>query len=86
MSIKCEICGKTPMKNSVICSEKCKAVRLRIMEIGNKYFPTYGCDNCWGDLHEGCTEQCKKEFRESGEFGKDLWSIIRLIFPKEKQL
>jgi len=54
-----------------------------LLDLGNKYFPTHGCDNCWGDLHVGCTEQCQKEFREHGEFMMDLWSLIRLIFPRE---
>lgn len=84
--MKCEICKKelSQEKNSVVCSDKCSAVRKRILEIGDKYFPTHGCDNCWGDLHQGCTEQCKREFREAGEFFGDLWSIIQLIYPENE--
>lgn len=83
--MKCEICNiEIPKeKNSVVCSDKCQEIRLLIFKIGDKYFPTNGCDNCWGDLHQGCSEQCRKEFRESLKFGQDLWSIIHLIYPKD---
>jgi len=77
--MKCEICGKEALENKVICSNKCAEIRQRIFNLGNKYFPTHGCDNCWGDLHQGCTEQCKKEFRESRKFYQDLWSLVKLI-------
>jgi len=81
--LNCEICKKEipREKNSVVCSEQCKNVRQKLFDIGTKYFPTHGCDNCWGDLHHGCSEQCKNEFGESIKFGQDLWSIIRLIYP-----
>lgn len=81
--IKCEVCGKTAMKNLVICSEKCGEVRKHIFSIQNKFFPTHGCDNCWGDLYHGCSEQCKKERSESFKFGTDLWSLVRLIYSNE---
>ena len=81
--MNCEICGnEVPVKNSVVCPGKCSALRKRLFELEDKYYPTNGCDNCWGDEHIGCTEQCKKEFRESSAFGQDLWSIIRIIYPK----
>ena len=70
------------MKNKVICSKRCGAIRLKLLELGRKYFPTNGCDNCWGDLHQGCSNKCRQEFSNSLEFGKDLWSIIRLIYPE----
>jgi len=81
--MRCEICQKDvpKEKNSVVCSDKCLAIRQKLFDLDKKYFPTHGCDNCWGDLHQGCSAQCRKEFRESLEFGKDLWSIIRLIYP-----
>ena len=78
--IKCGVCGKPALKNSVICSERCKKIRLKLFELGDKYFPTHGCENCWGDLHQGCTEQCRREFRESLKFGQDLWSLVKLFF------
>ena len=77
--IKCRICGKPALKNSVICSDRCAKIRLKRLEIMDKYAHPNGCDNCWGDLHQGCSEQCKKEFRESAEFGQDLWSLMHLI-------
>jgi len=78
--MKCVICKKEAMENSVICSDKCAKIRLKLFELDNKYFPTHGCDNCWGDLHQGCTEKCRREFDESRKFGKDLWSLVHLIF------
>jgi predicted nucleic acid-binding Zn ribbon protein len=80
----CDVCF-TPVpreKNSIVCSDECQNVRLKIFELERKYTPTNGCDNCWGDLYQGCTEQCKREFREALEFGKDLWSLVRTIYPK----
>lgn len=85
--MKCEICKKEVSieRNSVVCSDKCSAIHKKILEFIDKYFPVYGCDNCWGDLHIGCSEQCKKEFRELSEFGQDLWSLVRLILtPTDK--
>ena len=76
--MKCEVCGKPALKNKVICSELCQKIRLRIYKLGDKYAPTHGCDNCWGDLHQGCTEQCKKEFKKLGEISEDLWSLVYL--------
>jgi len=83
--MKCEICNsEIPKdKNSVVCSEICSSIRTKMIKIKRKYFPTNGCQNCWGDLHQGCSEQCKKEFREASIFNKDLWSLIRLIYPEK---
>lgn len=84
--IPCEVCN-TPVprsKNSVVCSERCKEIRSKAFDIVNKYSPTNGCDNCWGDLYQGCTDKCKEEFRISGEHTQDLWELIRLIIVKEK--
>lgn len=84
MKLKCEICQKPAAKNLVICSDnRCAEIRKKIFELKDKYTPTNGCVNCWGDLHSGCSEQCKREFSKSLEFGKDLWSIIRIIYPKQ---
>ena len=78
----CDVCGKPRMKNSIVCSNHCQQVRLKLFEIERKYFPTNGCDNCLGDLHHGCSDKCNREFREALKFGKDLWSLIRVIYPK----
>ncbi len=48
-----------------------EARKLLVKLIG-KYAPTNGCDNCWGDLHVGCTEQCKQEFKKASEFAIEL--------------
>ena len=76
--IKCEICRKPALKNSVICSDKCAKIRLKRLEIMNKYAHPNGCENCWGDLHQGCTEQCEKELDKYGELGQDLRDLINL--------
>ena len=82
--MECVIC-KTEipitMKNSIVCSDRCESIGNKLNDINKKYFPTNGCDNCWSDLHHGCSEKCNKEFADSLEFGQDLWSIIRLIYP-----
>ena len=50
--MKCVICKKEidAKRNSVVCDEKCKNIRLKLLNLVTKYFPTNGCDNCWGDL------------------------------------
>ena len=77
--MKCEVCKKEAMKNSIVCSDHCAEIRLKIIELDNKYFPTNGCDNCWGDLHNGCSQRCRNEFSQSLKFGRDLWDLTRLI-------
>lgn len=82
--MKCEICRKeVKIHNSVVCGGKCIQIRQRLFDLEKKYFPTNGCDNCWGDLHQGCTEQCRKERGDSYKFGKDLWDLIHLIYPEK---
>jgi len=77
--IKCEVCGKPSKKNSVICSDHCAKIRLELFRLSDKYFPTHGCDNCLGDLHQGCTEECNEEFRKGREFFGDMWTFVKLI-------
>lgn len=82
--MKCEVCqNKEAQKNLVICSEHCGKIRDKIHELDDKYFPTHGCDNCWGDLHQGCSEECRNERRESSRFGADLWKLVRLTLETE---
>ena len=76
---KCVVCEKPALENLVVCSEHCQKIRLRILKLIDKYFPTPGCENCRGDLHQGCTEKCQKEFSEMGKFAKDLWFLVSLI-------
>ena len=79
--MKCEICyvELPPMHNSVVCSDKCSAIRKHILQMSRKYAPTPGCANCRGDLHQGCTEECKKEFQVYGEFFEDARELMRLL-------
>ena len=83
--MKCEVCNSEILerKNSVVCSDKCSKIRLLVYGIIQKHKPTNGCDNCWGDLHQGCSEQCKKESKEAFELAKDLWSLVRLIYSEK---
>ena len=36
-------------------------------EIVSRYVPDKGCDNCLGDLHQGCTDECKANWKLSNE-------------------
>ena len=77
--MKCQVCKKNEArKNSVICSDNCQNIRLEVYRLLDKYTPTNGCDNCWGDLHQGCTEKCKEEFKKMGIFANELWELIKL--------
>lgn len=76
---QCDVCGKKRMKNIVVCSDRCADIHLLAYQLSDKYFPTNGCDNCWGDLHHGCSEKCKQEFRDSLKHGQDVWRLVHFI-------
>jgi len=77
--MKCQVCKiNERKKNSVICSDKCDVIRLDIIRLANKYTPTVGCENCWGDLGQGCTEKCKDEFKKSNEFVGEIYRLVRV--------
>ena len=77
--MKCQICKtREAISNSLVCSERCATIRLKIMELSNRYTPCNGCDNCWGDLHQGCTDKCREEFTKSSEFGRELFFLVQL--------
>ena len=76
--MKCQVCKiNEAAPNSIVCGDRCKEVRLKIIRLSNKYTPTNGCDNCWGDLHQGCTEKCKEEGRIAHEFVCELYFFVR---------
>lgn len=79
----CQICGESVPRslNSVVCGERCKTTRLAILDMGRKFFPCNGCENCWGDLHGRCSARCVGEFKASGAFMRDLWALVRTIYP-----
>ena len=83
--MKCEVCNKPARKNSIVCSDHCQKIRLIVFGLADKYFPTPGCNNCLGDLHGNCTEQCDREFKKLGEFSKDLWSLVELVLARLDQ-
>jgi len=76
---QCDVCDKERAENIIVCSDNCAKVRQMIFDLTDEYFPTNGCDNCWGDLHQDCSSQCKKEFRESFKFGTKLWELVHFI-------
>ena len=47
-----------------------------IEEIQNMIPLPSGCDNCWGDLHQGCTDACKKS---SDEYHKKRGRIKEIM-------
>ena len=69
------------MKDSIVCSTKCREIRLKILSLCSNYFPATGCDNCLGDLHQGCSDSCREESRAEHAFSKDLWALIRIAYP-----
>jgi len=78
--MKCQVCKtKEAREGSIVCSDKCNTIRLKILSLVNKYTPTHGCDNCWGDLHETCSLKCIEETERAREFTTDLYSFIRII-------
>ena len=58
-------------------------MRVDIIRMSKKNTATNGCDNCWGDLGQGCNEKCTKEFKESGEFIKELYSLMRMALNEK---
>ena len=77
--MKCQICRiNESEENKMVCSDRCNKIRLEIIRLSDKYTPTNGCNNCWGDLRQGCTEECKAEFKKSAQFISELYSLIRI--------
>lgn len=82
--MKCQICKiKETRPGSIVCSDKCNEIRLRIYKLVEKYTPTNGCANCRGDLGQGCTEKCREEFRLGSEFSRELYSFVKLVLDIE---
>jgi len=76
--MKCQVCKTNEAKpNSIVCGDRCNNARLEIIRLSSKYTPTNGCENCWGDLGQGCTKKCKEEFKKSDEFVAELYSLVR---------
>lgn len=77
--MKCQICKiNESEKNNIVCSDRCNIIRLTIIKLSNKYTPTNGCKNCWGDLRQGCSEKCKEEFKKLAQFISDLYFIVNI--------
>lgn len=79
--MKCAVCKINEARaNFITCSDRCDKIRLEIRRLTNKHAPTHGCDNCLGDLHQGCSAECKIEFKNSHEFTKELYALVRVAF------
>lgn len=83
--MKCQICDNEAAEGSIVCSSNCNKIRLQIISMSDKYTHTSGCDNCWGDLNQGCTVECKDERKRSREFVIELYSLVGLALKNEKQ-
>ena len=55
----------------------------KIMELSNniaiKYAPLHGCENCRGDLHQGCSDECKHEFEVFRSMRDDIKNTLDQI-------
>lgn len=75
--MKCQVCKtKEAKRNSIVCGDTCRNTMLEIIGLSNKYTPTNGCDNCLGDLHQGCTIRCRMESKWADEFVSDLYALV----------
>ena len=81
MKMKCQVCKiREAEPTVVVCSADCSEIRLMINRLVDVYAPTHGCENCWGDLNIGCTEQCRREFIHAGNLSHDLYLLVRMAF------
>jgi hypothetical protein len=39
--------------------------------------PPSGCDNCWGDLHVGCSDECRADSRRFTEWRDKIVEALR---------
>ncbi len=83
--MKCQVCKvKEAEPHKIVCSDNCNNIRLMIRKLSDIYTPTNGCDNCWGDLGQGCTTKCKDEFKKAHIFVKEMYSLVRMAFDDSK--
>ena len=79
IDMMCEICKiRKANDNVVTCSKKCSDVRILIIRTVNEFAPCNGCDNCWGDLGAGCTQQCREEFARARKLTNILFELARI--------
>ena len=76
--MNCVACGKETRQDMLVCSEQCEAVRYKVLELADTYCPTKGCENCWGDLHQGCSVRCRHDFEDYAQFVKQLWALLMM--------
>lgn len=81
----CTVCGTELVKpyRSTLCGGICVDIHRKFMDLTFKYAHPTGCENCWGDLHGRCSDECIRTMKEYGEFMKDLWSLVRIVYPRK---
>jgi hypothetical protein len=78
--MKCYVCKiKEAKSGSTVCSERCHEISLLIRRLADICTPTPGCENCLGDLHQGCTDKCRSEFKLSYYFVSELYKLVRTV-------
>ena len=77
--MKCQVCRiKEAETLSIVCSDRCDKIRLKIIELSDRYTPTPGCENCHGDLGVGCTTECINQFQAARSLISELYSLVRI--------
>lgn len=49
------------------------------------FAPTNGCENCWGDLHEGCSAKCKMEFETARNLAEALTKLTDKVREEREE-
>jgi hypothetical protein len=80
------MCKECVVGDYAYCSNKCRYIKLMINNLVDKYAPVHGCENCWGDLHQGCTDKCREEFKLAKELQHDLYGLYKLITDDTKNI
>ena len=65
-------------------------LRQELVGLAYKYIELpSGCDNCWGDLHLSCTDDCRASSREHNEkimdFVKTMYALLSEQRKKERE-
>ena len=61
-----------------------KRLRSELVNLAYKIIPLpSGCSNCWGDLHEGCTDECRRSRDEHSEKIDLVIKRVKKLLAKE---
>ena len=61
-----------------------KQVNELIRKISDEFAPSNGCENCWGDLHQGCTEECVETLKKWGKLFREIDSLKEYLITECK--